>query len=156
MSSAQRGCGVTWTFSRADEKKSELTSTSVGNSPKIEHRGWTRWLPESPSNRCLCDPMKIQCRNLIAQDSNSNLGNKHSGEGKAYLSLTHGCTKKNRFPFYSGKWARYHFRLKKECVGFRPSHYRFLIIVCMRKSRGLLTYRLKKPEVEKEAKFKVK
>lgn len=94
MSSAQRGCGVTWTFSRADEKKSELTSTSVGNSPKIEHRGWTRWLPESPSNRCLCDPMKIQCRNLIAQDSNSNLGNKHSGEDKAYLSLTHGCTKK--------------------------------------------------------------
>lgn len=94
MSSAQRGCGVTWTFSRADEKKSELTSTSVGNSPKIEHRGWTRWLPESPSNRCLCDPMKIQCRNLIAQDSNNNLGNKHSGEDKAYLSLTHGCTKK--------------------------------------------------------------
>lgn len=119
MSSAQRGCGVTWTFSRADEKKSELTSTSVGNSPKIEHRGWTRWLPESPSNRCLCDPMKIQCRNLIAQDSNSNLGNKHSGEDKAYLSLTHGCTKKKTLPILLRQMGTLPFQTQKGVCWFQ-------------------------------------
>lgn len=93
-SSPQRGCGVARRFSRADEKTSELASTSVGNSLKLGGRGWTRWPPEIPSNPCLCDPVKMQCRNLIAQDSNSNLGNKHShSEEKAYLSLTHRCTK---------------------------------------------------------------
>lgn len=53
MSSAQRGCGVTWRFSRADEKKLELIPNSVGNSPKLGHRGWTRWPPEILSNPCL-------------------------------------------------------------------------------------------------------
>lgn len=83
MSSAQRGCGVTWRFLKADEKTSELTSTSVGNSPELGGTGWTRWPSEIPSNPCLCDPMKIQCRNSIAQDSSSNLGSKHSWWGES-------------------------------------------------------------------------